>query len=145
MRRYSGFQINDINFGVEIKSVQEIIQVPKITRLPNAFPYIKGIFSLRGDFYTLFDLGIILGLGETKMDEESKCILLTNGQMTVGVGVSKLLTIFDFDSQKLKKDVLGLPAPARRFTEGYCTIQSEKFYIISISKLFISEELTVYL
>ncbi|RMG42632.1 MAG: chemotaxis protein CheW, partial [Methanobacteriota archaeon] len=141
MSRYTCFQINGIYFGIELNYVQEIIQIPKITKLPNTFPYILGIFSLRGEFLPLFDIGYIMGLEKTELGEESKCIIIKDELFSYGIISTELLKLVEVDENNLKADQMGVPPNAKRFVKGYIREGEVKIFLIDIEKLSVSEEL----
>lgn len=145
MKRYTCFQINDVKFGIELNHVQEIIQIPKITKLPNSFHYIVGIFSLRGEFLPLFDIGYILGLDKTELGEGSKCIIIKDKLFTYGILVTELLNLIEVGENNLKHDHVGVPPAAKRFIRGIVKDKDKSVFLIDVPKLTVSEELMVYL
>jgi len=43
-------------YGVNVKQIQEIRNVEKITRLPKSPEFVKGIMNLRGQIITIIDV-----------------------------------------------------------------------------------------
>ncbi len=103
MERYSCFQINDYQFGIELNHVQEIIQIPKVTKLPNTFSYIKGIFSLRGEFLPLFDIGIVMGVDRTEITVDSKCLIVQDHVFRYGILLTGLLNILEIEKKEINR------------------------------------------
>jgi two-component system chemotaxis response regulator CheV len=48
-------------FGINVFKVQEVIQCPRLTQIPNSHPAIRGIANMRGKTITLIDLGMAIG------------------------------------------------------------------------------------
>jgi purine-binding chemotaxis protein CheW len=48
--------LKDEEFGFDIMSVQEIIRLPKMSKLPHTPDYVEGISSLRGAVLPIFDI-----------------------------------------------------------------------------------------
>ncbi|HHH39512.1 MAG TPA: chemotaxis protein CheV [Sedimenticola sp.] len=48
-------------FGINVFKVQEVIQCPPLTRLPNAHPVVKGVANIRGKTITVMDLSMAIG------------------------------------------------------------------------------------
>ncbi len=46
--QYIGFMMNSNEYSIPILKVQEIVNVPSVTKLPQAPHYIEGITNLRG-------------------------------------------------------------------------------------------------
>ncbi|MEE9343546.1 MAG: chemotaxis protein CheW, partial [Gammaproteobacteria bacterium] len=50
------FQLSDQQeYGINVFKVQEVIQCPEITTIPNSHPVVKGIANLRGNSVTIMD------------------------------------------------------------------------------------------
>lgn len=145
MTRWSGFKINDLKLALELDVVKEIIQIPRLTRLPNTLPFILGVFAVRGNFLGLFDLGVILGIGGTELNENSKCLILSNGQLSFGIPVTEVLTIFPVTEEKIDSDLMSLLPGIRRFVIGKYLHRSDTIYLLDSKKMFLSEEITLYL
>lgn len=51
-------------FGLNVRSVGEVVALDAITRVPNARPAIRGLFNLRGEPMVVLDLTRLLDLGD---------------------------------------------------------------------------------
>ena len=54
------FKLNDEEFAVETSKVQSINDMMKVTSVPAAPEYIKGLINLRGNVISLLDLELLL-------------------------------------------------------------------------------------
>ena len=59
---YLSFKLDDEFFGVDVRKVIEILEVPGITRIPLAPDYMAGIINLRGKVLPLIDTKVKFGL-----------------------------------------------------------------------------------
>ena len=50
------FTLGDETYGVEVTKVREILTYPKVTELPNASAWVKGVINLRGEVTPIIDL-----------------------------------------------------------------------------------------
>ena len=50
------FSIGKVNYGINVAKVREVIQVAPVTAMPQAHPYIDGLFTLRGKAIPLVNL-----------------------------------------------------------------------------------------
>lgn len=50
-------RLGEIEFGIDVRRVREVLRVPPITRLPFPPPSILGIASVRGTLVPIMDLG----------------------------------------------------------------------------------------
>ncbi|HPI15032.1 MAG TPA: chemotaxis protein CheW, partial [Spirochaetota bacterium] len=56
------FMLDDVEYGINILQVHEIIRMPEITRLPNTAEYIRGVINLRGSVIPVVDVRLRFGL-----------------------------------------------------------------------------------
>ncbi|MCR5176378.1 MAG: chemotaxis protein [Anaerovibrio sp.] len=68
------FNIGDVNYGINVAKVREVITRTPVTEMPQAHPYIDGLFTLRGKAIPLVNLPRCLNLQTT---EEPKNIIVT--------------------------------------------------------------------
>lgn len=85
---YLSFSLNDERFAIDVRTIQNILEISKITRVPNCPPHIKGLINLRGTVLPLLDTKVRMNMGETVITSDS-CILVTeinSGHDTLQVG-----------------------------------------------------------
>lgn len=83
-------------YGIDITSIQEIIRVPAITRVPHAAPYVLGVTNLRGRVIPIIDLRIRLGAAREAATLQSRVIIVNLEEGDVGFwvdGVSEVLPV----------------------------------------------------
>jgi purine-binding chemotaxis protein CheW len=90
------FELGSEHFGVNIASVESIIKIQAITKLPQAPGYVEGITNLRGKLLPVIDLHTRLNLAEKSREIDNQIIVVSLAQIEVGMivdGVSEVLTI----------------------------------------------------
>ena len=68
------FSIGGVNYGINVAKVREVIQRAPITAMPQAHPYIDGLFTLRGKAIPLVNLPRCLNVAS---NAEAKNIIVT--------------------------------------------------------------------
>lgn len=97
--QYVGFKMNDNEYTIPILKVQEIINLPSITKLPQA-PYgIEGITNLRGKVIPIVDLKRIMGLNG---EPGQKVIVVSNGRITFGVLVDSITGVISIEDTEIE-------------------------------------------
>src|SRR5882672_5018334 len=70
------FRVGTELFGVPISTVQEIVRVPVIARIPQAPDFVKGVINLRGRVITVVDIRTRMGqsteVDAANSDEQAK-------------------------------------------------------------------------
>ena len=100
--RYSVFILADKLFGLELDSVEEVLSVPKISKVPNVPQQIAGVFNLRGTILTLVKVNHMLGLPSTEINEESMIIITESGNQKIGILVDKVLDLVSVDEPDIQ-------------------------------------------
>ncbi len=102
LSRYSVFILADKLFGFELDSVEEVLSVPKISKVPNVSQQIVGVFNLRGTILTLAKINQMLGLPSTDIYEESMIIVTESGNQKIGIIVDKVLDLVAVDESDIQ-------------------------------------------
>ena len=68
------FSIGEVNYGINVAKVREVITKTPVTKMPQAHPYIDGLFTLRGRAIPLVNLPRCLNVHS---NEEPKNIIVT--------------------------------------------------------------------
>jgi purine-binding chemotaxis protein CheW len=85
-----GFIVGEEEFSIPILSIQEIIKPIPWTRVPQTPSYILGVFNLRGSVIPLIDLRSRFGLDVQKHTEETRFIVMKNGDDVAGFVIDRL-------------------------------------------------------
>ena len=75
-KQYIVVQIGSEKYGIDIRYVDNIVRMQKITRVPKAQVYFKGIINLRGEIVPVMSIRIKMGLDEDVSTNASRIIIL---------------------------------------------------------------------
>jgi purine-binding chemotaxis protein CheW len=95
------FKLNDEEFAVETSKVQSINDMMKVTSVPAAPEYIKGLINLRGNVISLLDLELLLDV-EKKHVEKNNIIILNVNDELVGVAVENVSEVMEVKEEQLE-------------------------------------------
>ncbi|MDF2685735.1 MAG: chemotaxis signal transduction protein [Clostridia bacterium] len=98
--QYLIFKLASDSYGLDIKNVTEIVNIQKITVVPDLPQYIKGIISLRGKIIPVIDVRIRFGMEAIAYNDRTCIIIIDWEGFSVGLiveGVSDVLTFNDDD------------------------------------------------
>jgi purine-binding chemotaxis protein CheW len=79
------FEIGSEDFGVEISSVESIIKMQPVTRLPHTPEFVEGVTNLRGKVLPVIDLRKRFGLPPKEADKNSRIIVVSLGETETGM------------------------------------------------------------
>lgn len=101
MQQYIGFYLNHNEYTVPILKVQEIINMPLITRIPQAPHYIEGITNLRGNVIPILNLKSLINL-PSDVSKPNKVIVVASGKKVFGVLVDDISGVINIDESTIE-------------------------------------------
>ena len=129
-----GFVVGDEEFSVPILSIQEIIKPIGWTRVPQTPNYVLGVFNLRGSVIPLIDLRMRFGLATQKHTDETRFIVMKDGDEVAGFVIDRLT-----EAIRLKtRDIGRAPETALQensLIEGVGKQQDKILTILKVDKL----------
>lgn len=128
------FTLNDgQKFGINVFKIQEVIQVPKLTKIPGGNPVIRGVAQLRGKDIPVVDMSMAIGEDRLLEDGNSFVIITEFNRTVQGFlvgGVDRIVNLY-------WKDIK--PPPEGTEKAGYVTalteINDEYVLIIDVEKI----------
>lgn len=144
-RSYLSFRLEDEKFAIPVGKVIEILEVPKITKVPRAPDYMKGVVNLRGSVLPVIDTHLKFGLPPTKLTVDT-CIAVLDieidgEKIMLGALVDAVEEVLEINPEQIS------PSPSignkykSEFIDGMAKVDEEFIMILSIDKVFSSDEL----
>ena len=120
-------------FGINVFKVQEVIQCPPLTQVPDSHPVVRGITNMRGRTITVMDLGKAIGGPGVAVPEDNFVVVTEYNQHVQGFlvdGVDRLVNMNWGDI---------LPPPKGIGNDNYLTavtrVDGELVEIIDVEKV----------
>jgi len=120
-------------YGINVFKVQEVIQCPPLTKVPQAHPVVRGIANMRGKTITIMDLSMATG-GPPLQDYENKFTVITEYNRKVqGFLVDSVDRIINMNW----KDILPPPKGATQgsYMTAVTQVDDELVEIIDVEKV----------
>lgn len=108
------FQLGNEEYAVDILSVQEIIRWSRITRIPKAPVFCKGVINLRGTVIPVVDSYIRFNLGEQTITDTSRIIVFKLEGAVIGLTVDNVTEVLTLNADQVEK-----PQAARNTNAQY--------------------------
>ena len=89
--------IRDLWCGVEMKYVNEVSSLLKITNVPWTPEYVLGVSNLRGNIISIVDTGAILGRGPCVVNPTTRIVICKADNIQTGLLVDSMFEIADVD------------------------------------------------
>ncbi|EMR03981.1 chemotaxis protein CheW [Cesiribacter andamanensis] len=145
LNSYLSFSLDQECFGVNVGKVIEILEVPHITRIPKAPPFMRGVINLRGTVLPVVDTRLKFGLAP-KADTINTCIIVFSicigeEQVMVGALVDAVQEVFEMPESELR------PTPSMggrykaEFIRGMARRDDEFIMVLDVDRIFAHEEI----
>ncbi len=142
---YLSFKLGEEVFASNVSKVLNILEMTKITRVPKAPEYMKGVINLRGTVLPVIDTRLKFDMTATEVTN-STCILvleISGGKEIVQVGalVDSVQEVLEIDEESIQ------PAPnvgndyQINFIEGMYRDGDDFTMILDMELIFTSDEL----
>ncbi len=102
--QYIVIKIDDEQYGINIKFIDNIVRMQQITRVPKVDDYLKGVINIRGEIVPVMSVRMKMGLAEDEITNKSRIIILkTNEGDLVGIIVDQVNQVLTLDSNNVEK------------------------------------------
>ena len=144
--QYVVFSVGEEEYGIPILSVQEIISLPNLTRIPGIPEYIPGIINLRGNIIPLYILRSKFRLTLEELGEDTIVIIVqigTEQTKTVGLIVDAVSDVVSItaEDQRETPDFNGNIDVS--FVDRIGQIGQRMVILISLDNFFTEKEISV--
>ena len=106
--QYIVIKIDDEQYGINIKFIDNIVRMQQITRVPKVDAFLKGVINIRGEIVPVMSVRMKMGLSEDVITDASRIIILkTEAGDLVGIivdQVNQVLTLNEKDIEKVRYD-----------------------------------------
>ena len=94
---YVTFALGTESFGINLQQVEEIIELPTVTKVPDAPDYVQGVICLRDQVLPLLDVVRLLHVEEAAEAAQRDMVILLNfGESKIGIvvdGIQEIIRI----------------------------------------------------
>ena len=102
--QYIVIKIDDEQYGINIKFIDNIVRMQQITRVPKVDDYLKGVINIRGEIVPVMSVRMKMGLAEDEITGKTRIIILkTSEGDLVGIIVDQVNQVLTLDSNNVEK------------------------------------------
>ncbi|MDD2279203.1 MAG: chemotaxis protein CheW [Bacteroidales bacterium] len=141
---YLSFKLGEEEFAAHVGKVLNILEMTRITEVPKAPEYMKGVINLRGIVLPVIDTRIKFGMTPTEYTANTCIIVLDievdNETIQIGALVDAVQAVLEIDKNKV------LPPPSigskyrSEFIEGVANIDEKFIMILNMDAVFSIED-----
>ncbi|MDA8442145.1 MAG: chemotaxis protein CheW [Peptococcaceae bacterium] len=126
------FMLNQEEYALPIEHVKEITKLDKITAVPDAPSFVKGIVNLRGTVVPILDLHKRLQLKRSVCDI---ALIAEIDGLPVGMGVNEVKEVSDLGEYQAPPQIIANPC-----IEGILNLSDRLVMVLQVNNLISDEE-----
>jgi purine-binding chemotaxis protein CheW len=139
--QFVGFVLDETEYAIPIMTIREIILMRPITRIPQVPGYIEGLVNLRGLVIPIVNLRKRFELPARGFDEDTRTIVTTLGEKTVGCVVDSVSQVMRIPQSEIQPAPASVAAIARRFISGLARHEGRLLILLNLESLLESDDL----
>ncbi len=132
--QFSTFFVGGLFFGVDVRSVQEVLCFQPMTRVPQAPDVIEGLINLRGQIVTAIDMRRRLGLPVRSAEDSPMNMVLRTADGAVSLLVDEIGDVLDVDSATYEKPPENLGRDAREIIRGVYKMKDRLLLVLDTER-----------
>lgn len=137
------FLLGDEEYGVDILKVQEIRGYDKVTPIPSAPDYLKGVLNLRGVIVPIVDLRVKFRLADIRYDQFTVVVILRIASRVIGLVVDGVSDVIGLTASEVKEAPSLGSVVDSSFISGLATQDDRMVLLLDIEKLLSTGELNL--
>jgi purine-binding chemotaxis protein CheW len=95
------FELAEEQFGLDIATVREIIQMQPVTKIPGAEYFMEGMINLRGVVIPVVDLRKRFGLDSMEYNNDTRIMVISSGGQDIGIIVDSVEEVLRVPSDSI--------------------------------------------
>ncbi len=132
--QYSTFWSDNRLYGIDVTSVQEVVKPMKVTPVPLANDYVRGLINLRGQVTTAIGLRELLGLHEAENAELMNVVCKAEGDL-ISLHVDEIGDVIELNKDNFEPVPSTIPKQISTFMDGVFKMNDTLLSILSIDKI----------
>ncbi|MGD9158927.1 MAG: chemotaxis protein CheW [Desulfobacteraceae bacterium] len=137
--QYLSFQLGNELFAIEVAHVREVLELIKITSVPGAPEFLKGIINVRGGVVPVMNLHCRLGLFESEKGVNTRIIVtelpLGDENIVLGIIADSVKEVLDLKEEDIEEPPRIGNKFNTNFTKGITNRDDDFIIILDIESI----------
>ena len=128
------FRVNGKLYGLDVRSVQEVVKPMPLAPVPHAPPFVMGLINLRGQIATAIGLLELFEVGQSRSEQAMNIICNMNGGL-VSLFADEIGDVLEVANLKQEGVPPSLPTSIRKLATGGYQVKDEFLVELDIGKI----------
>ena len=123
-------------YGIDIKYIDNIVRMQRITRVPKSADYFRGVINLRGEVVPVMSLRVKMGFPESEITGKSRIIILKVEQSaSIGVLVDEVKKVYNISDEDVESVAHDGKSGVQSFISGVGKVENGLVSLLDLSTI----------
>ncbi len=129
------FRIGEMQMVAPMNEVSEILDMPDVTRVPNAKPWVLGVANVRGNLLPVMDLFAYLYGKGTRLHKRSRLLVVSHESINTGLLVDEVYGMRHFEKANWNKKLPSHDKQIKPYVDRCYQNEEKTWLVFSMHKL----------
>ncbi len=103
--QYIVIRIGEEQYGIDIKYIDNIVRMQRITRVPQVPAHFKGVINLRGEVIPVMSIRVKMGLAPDEVTKDTRIIIIKMDKQeeAIGMMVDMVKEVVNLESSQIER------------------------------------------
>jgi purine-binding chemotaxis protein CheW len=136
VQQFVAFRVGEDEFAIPIASVQEILRVGQITRVPQSPHYICGVTNVRGRLLPVIGVAEFLGRGGRGLDKDSRIVMVELRGRRLGLLVDRATDVLTLPENMIEAAPAEVLGAGMEYIVGVGKRDQRMIFIMDLDRAF---------
>lgn len=132
------FRLDNEEYGIDILRVKEIKEMIRITRVPKAPHYVRGVINLRGEVIPIVDLRKKFSLVKNSDNESTRIIIVGVEDITVGLVVDTSSEVIEIMNEDIEEAPSTIGSVEQGYISGIGKVGARLIILLNVDKILLN-------
>jgi purine-binding chemotaxis protein CheW len=133
------FLLKDEEFGFDIMSVQEIIRLPKMAKVPRTPAYVDGIANLRGVVLPVIDMRTRFGMERAEETDRTRVLVVDIDGVKTGLRVDRVNQVTRVMRSEIEPPPAAIRGTSSDYLEGVVKLDKGQRIVMALNAAHVCE------
>jgi purine-binding chemotaxis protein CheW len=133
------FLLKDEEFGFDIMSVQEIIRLPKMAKVPRTPAYVDGIANLRGVVLPVIDMRTRFGMERAEETDRTRVLVVDIDGVKTGLRVDRVKQVTRVMRSEIEPPPAAIRGTSSDYLEGVVKLDKGQRIVMALNASHVCE------
>ena len=140
-KQYIVVELGNEQYGIDIQYIDNIVRMQRITRVPKAQHYFKGVINLRGEVIPVMSLRLKFDFEEKEDTGKTRILIIKpDSQASVGIIVDSVKEVLTLSNDMIDKVARDVNDERTAYLSGVGKHGESLISILNIAEIFMEKE-----